>query len=41
MDKDLWRLERFQDFLSERRKLLAIAVNALIAAPTMNKRKVA
>jgi hypothetical protein len=41
MDKDLWRLERFQDFLSERRKLLAIAVNALITAPTMNKRKVA
>jgi hypothetical protein len=30
MDEDLWKLDRFQDFLAERRKLLATAVNELI-----------
>lgn len=33
MDKDLWRLERFEDFLKERRKLLADGVNGLIQNP--------
>jgi hypothetical protein len=33
LDRDLWRLERFQDFLAERRKLLAKAVNELINSP--------
>lgn len=34
MDKSLWKLNNFQDFLSARRELLAEAVNDLIANPT-------
>jgi len=33
MDKKLWRLDRFQDFLSARRAMLASAVNDLIQNP--------
>jgi hypothetical protein len=33
MDRDLWRIERFQEFLAERRRLLARAINDLIAKP--------
>lgn len=33
MDHSLWRLDRFQDFLAERRRLLAQAVNDLIEKP--------
>jgi len=33
MDRDLWRLDRFQAFLAARRELLAQAVNDLIANP--------
>lgn len=34
MDRKLWRVERFQDFLAARRELLATAVNELIAEPS-------
>jgi hypothetical protein len=33
MDRSLWELHRFQDFLAARRQLLAEAVNELIAHP--------
>ncbi len=33
MDKKLWRLDRFQDFLATRREMLATAVNDLIRDP--------
>lgn len=33
MDRDLWRIERFQDFLAARRELLAKSINELIADP--------
>ena len=33
MDRDLWKLERFDDFLAARRELLAKAVNGLIESP--------
>lgn len=33
MNPELWRVERFQDFLAERRALLSAAVNDLIATP--------
>lgn len=33
MDRDLWRLERFQDFLAARRETLAAAVNQLVNNP--------
>lgn len=39
MDASLWKLERFQDFLSERRKLLAEAVNGLIRERSVSSRK--
>jgi hypothetical protein len=32
LDPDLWKPERFQDFLAERRRLLAQSVNELIEA---------
>lgn len=34
MDRGLWKVERFQDFLAERRRLLAKAVNELVDAST-------
>jgi hypothetical protein len=34
MDRSLWRVECFQDFLAARRELLATAVSRLIAEPT-------
>lgn len=33
MDRALWKLERYQDFLAERRKLLAKSINDLIENP--------
>jgi hypothetical protein len=33
MSRDLWRLERFQDFLAVRREMLSKAVNDLVAEP--------
>lgn len=33
MDRSLWRLDRFQEFLAERRRLLADAINELISNP--------
>jgi hypothetical protein len=33
MDRTLWRLDRFQEFLAERRRLLAEAVNDLVRRP--------
>ena len=33
MDRKLWKVERYQDFLAARRKLLADAVNALLHNP--------
>jgi len=33
MDRKLWKLDRFEDFLAARRKLLASAVNRLIEHP--------
>jgi hypothetical protein len=35
MDSALWQLDRFPDFLMARRKLLAAAVNDLIASPNL------
>jgi hypothetical protein len=33
MDPALWQIERFQDFLAERRRLLSAAINDLIQHP--------
>jgi hypothetical protein len=33
MDRKLWELDRFQDFLTTRRELLAEAINGLIEKP--------
>jgi hypothetical protein len=33
MDRSLWKLEKFQDFLAARRELLAKAINDLIENP--------
>jgi len=33
MDRKLWKVARFQDFLAARRELLAVAVNDLLADP--------
>jgi hypothetical protein len=33
MDRALWKLERFQDFLAARRQLLSDTVNNLIESP--------
>lgn len=34
MDRTLWKVERFQDFLAARRELLASAINELLESPT-------
>lgn len=34
MDRSLWRIDRFQDFLAARREILATAINELIEDPT-------
>lgn len=34
MDRDLWKVERFQDVLAARRQSLAAAVSELIAEPS-------
>lgn len=33
MDRELWKVDRFQDFLAARRALLATSINELIANP--------
>ena len=33
MDRNLWKLNRYQEFLAERRLLLADAINRLIESP--------
>jgi hypothetical protein len=33
MDRTLWKLDRFQDFLAARRELLARSINVLIEKP--------
>lgn len=39
MNRALWRVERFDDFLKERRKLLAERINGLIENPSQRKAK--